>query len=119
LGFTPQTGGQILYRAIHTKTMWRKVGSHASVHNAVLGKDGAVGLFARKVRIDYEKHGDPLYVLVWEAGAHGGDVIKADPSSPNGIRFSSVPMADLLAFEARGQAGQRELERYFAAAGSG
>jgi len=119
LGFTPQTGGQILYRAIHTKTMWRKVGSHASVHNAVLGKDGAVGLFARKVRIDYEKHGDPLYVLVWEAGAHGGYVIKADPSSPNGIRFSSVPMADLLAFEARGQAGQRELERYFAAAGSG
>lgn len=114
LDIRPQTGGPIMYRAIHTRNMWRKVGSHASLQNAILGKDGAAGLFARKVRIDYARHGDPLYVLVWEAGARSGYVIKADPSSANGIRAANVPMKDLLAFEARGQAGQRELERYFA-----
>jgi hypothetical protein len=32
--------------------------------NAMLGKDGAAGFFARKVRIDCAKHGDPLYVLL-------------------------------------------------------
>ena len=110
----PQTGGPIMYRAIHTKTMWRKVGSHQSLESAIRGMDGAAGLFARKVRIDYAKHGDPLYVLVWEAGARSGYVIKADRSSPDGIRAASVPMKDLLEFEARGQAGQRELEKYFA-----
>ena len=113
MDFRPQTGGPIMYRAIHTKTMWRKVGNHQSLASAISGKDGAAGLFARKVRIDYAKHGDPLYVLVWENGAKSGYVIKADPSNPNGIRATSVPMKDLLEFEARGQAGQRELEKYF------
>jgi len=111
--FRPQTGGPIMYRAIHTKTMWRKVGNHQSLESAIRGKDGAAGLFARKVRIDYAKHGDPLYVLVWESDAKSGYVIKADPSNPNGICATSVPMKDLLEFEARGQAGQRELEKYF------
>lgn len=85
----------------------------------MLGKDAATGLLERKVRIDYAKHGDPLYVLVWEAGAKSGYVVKADPASSNGIRATSVPMRDLLDFEARGQAGPRELERYFVAAGRG
>lgn len=111
--FRPQSGGSIIYRAIHTKNMWRKVGSHTSLENAIVGKDGAAGLFARKVRIDYAKHGDPLYVLVWESGAKSGYVIKADPSAPKGIRTAGVQMKDLLDFEARGQAGQRELEKYF------
>jgi hypothetical protein len=113
MDFRPQTGGPIMYRAIHTKSMWRKAGNHTSLENAILGKDGAAGLFARKVRIDYAKHGDPLYVLVWESGANSGYVIKAEPSSPKGICTASVPMKHLLDFEARGQAGQRELEKYF------
>jgi len=41
-------------------------------------------------------------------------VIKADPSNPKGICAANVPMKDLLDFEDRGQAGQRELEKYFA-----
>ena len=110
----PQTGGPIMYRAIHTKTMWRKASGHQSLESAIRGKDGAAGLFARTVRIDYAKHGDPLYVLVWEAGATSGYVVKADPLSQSGIRAADVPMKDLLEFEARGQAGQRELEKYFA-----
>jgi 5-methylcytosine-specific restriction protein A len=70
-------------------------------------------LFARKVRIDYAKHGDPLHALVWEAGAGSGYVIKADPAGPKGIRVARALMRDLLDFEARGQVGQRELEKYF------
>lgn len=108
-----QTGGSIHYRAIHTKSLWRKVNSHKSLDGAINGKDGAAGLFARKVRINYGTHGDPLYVLVWESGASSGYVIKADPSGANGIRIASAPMADLQRFEMREQASQRELEPYF------
>ena len=108
-----QTGGSIQYRAIHTKNLWRKVNSHKSLDAAINGKDGAAGLFARKVRINYETHGDPHYVLVWESGASSGYVIKADPSGANGIRIASAPMADLLRFEMREEASQRELELYF------
>jgi hypothetical protein len=108
-----QTGGSIHYRAIHTKNLWRRVNSHKSLDAAINGKDGAAGLFARKVRINYETHGDPRYVLVWESGASSGYVIKADPSGANGIRIASAPMADLQRFEMREQASQRELELYF------
>lgn len=115
LSFSPQTGGAINYRAIHTRNLWRKVGNHTSLEKAILGKDGAVGLFARKVRIDYAKHGDPLYVLVWEGGADKGFVIRPDSNSPEGIRVASVPMHDIQDFESRGQASQRALDKYFGA----
>lgn len=113
--YVPQTGGKIHYRAIHAKNMWRKVNSHTSLDKAILGKDGAVGLFARKVRIDYEKQGDPLFVLVWEGGADSGYVIKPDSSSPNGIRVARAPMRDLMEFDDRGQVSLRTLDAYFAA----
>lgn len=100
-------------RAIHTRNLWRRATNHRSLENAICGKDGAAGLFARRLRADYAKQGDPLYVLVWESGAGSGYVIKADPAGPKGIRVARVPMKDLLGFEARGQAGQRELEKYF------
>lgn len=45
--------GNICYRAVHTKSQWRKVNTHQSLSAAVTGKDGAAGLFARKVRINY------------------------------------------------------------------
>jgi len=109
----PQTGGTIMYRAIHTRNLWRRAANHRSLENAIYGKDGAAGLFARKARIDYAKNGDPLYVLAWESGAGSGFVIKADPAGPKGIRVARAPMKDLLGFEARGQAGHRELEKYF------
>lgn len=57
----------IQYRAVHTKTRWRKAGGHGSVDRAVYGRNGAAGLFAGKVRTDYERHGRPLYVLVWQS----------------------------------------------------
>lgn len=113
--FKSQTGGAISYRAIHTKNMWRKVGNHTSLDKAILGNDGAVGLFARKVRISYETHGDPLYVLVWEAGAQNGYAVKPDFAASNGIRVTTIPMGELLRFEAAGQASQRDIEKFFAA----
>lgn len=57
----------VTYRAVHKNTPWRKVRGHASVESAVFGrKDGAPGLFDYKVRIDYKKHGEPLYAVIWE-----------------------------------------------------
>lgn len=107
-------GGKINYRAIHAKTQWRKVnGRHQTLESALYGKDGAVGLFARKVRIDYAHHGDPLYVVVWQEGAQMGYVLKADPAAPTGVREMQAPVSDLLNFEAVGSASQSQLEKYF------
>ena len=58
----------INYRAVHTRSKWRKVRTHKSVDSAVNGPNGAVALFAGKVRIDYEKHGKPMYAFIWEDG---------------------------------------------------
>lgn len=105
--------GNISYRAVHTKTLWRKVNSHESLESAINGKDGAAGLFARKVRINYETHGDPRYVIALEQGAQSGFVIKANPTSPKGIQQTTIPISDILAFERNGKASPSELERYF------
>jgi hypothetical protein len=77
---------KVNYRAVHTKSMWRKVSTHQSLESAINGKDGAAGLFARKARINFETHGDPCYVLVREDCAQSGFIIKPDPSAPKGIR---------------------------------
>jgi 5-methylcytosine-specific restriction protein A len=105
--------GNINYRAIHTKSLWRKVNTHQTLESAINGKDGAAGLFARKVRINYATHGDPLYVIAWESGASSGYIIKGDSSAPSGIRKTSVPIATIMEFENRGQASPSELERLF------
>lgn len=105
--------GNINYRAIHRKSLWRKVSTHQSLESAINGRDGAAGLFAKKVRINYETHGDPLYVIVWETGASNGYVIKADAASQSGVRKAAVPISNILQFEARGQASPAELERFF------
>lgn len=64
------------YRAAHTKSKWRKVRTHKSVESALNGPNGAVALFAGKVRIDYEKHGKPLYAFVWEDGDMEGWAVR-------------------------------------------
>lgn len=105
--------GNINYRAIHTKALWRKVSTHRSLDAAINGKDGAAGLFARKARINYATHGDPLYVLVWETGSASGYVIKADGAAPSGLRKAVIPIGTIQQFEDRGQASPAELERFF------
>lgn len=95
---------RVVYRAIHTKTKWRRVNSHQSLDSATQGKDGARGLFTRRVRIDYEKHGDPLFVLVWEPTAEFGVAFCPDPSRASGMREISVPVSKMEEFEGNGKA---------------
>lgn len=104
----------INYRAVHTRTAWRKASNHASLDSAIYGKDGAAGLFARKVRIRYETHGDPMYVLVWIDGEQSGYVVKPDATAAKGIIVAPLPVAHVLEFEARRSASVSELEPYFA-----
>lgn len=90
-------GHKIRYRAVHTKTAWRKVNTHRSLEAAINGKDGAVALFAGKARINYETHGTPLYVAVWEEGAMNGFLLAPNPRG--GIRKAIVPIDVLAAIE--------------------
>jgi 5-methylcytosine-specific restriction protein A len=101
----------INYRAMHTKTKWRKVRNHKSLETALDGKDGAAGLFARKVRIDYAKHGDPLYAFIWEDGATQGWAVK--PSS-DGISKKQVPLHLIIDLENSDGGSQAALDRIFA-----
>lgn len=107
------TGGKVRYRAVHTRTTWRRVNNHGSLASAIHGPNGAVALFRGKVRIDYRKHGDPLFVLVWQDGASSGYAFKRDATSGDGVRQVSVPMADLQRFESGGGANLAALERCF------
>ena len=87
---------KVYYRAVHNISPWRKVNSHKNLQNAIEGKDGAAGLFARPVRIDYSKHGDPLYVFVWEDGAdHGWMVWQRE----DGIDRKRLPLHLILNLE--------------------
>lgn len=103
----------INYRAIHTRNPWRKARNHKSLDSAINGVNGVSGLFAGRVRIDYKTKGEPLYVLIWQNGAQTGYAVKRDPAALNGIRVVTVPIADLLSFEARGIASPSEIAKYF------
>ena len=103
----------INYRAVHTKSPWRIARGHKSMENAIYGKDGAAGLFAGKVRIDYEKHGVPLYVVIWRSGCSTGFVVTCSSSSSAGILVAEVPVAVIESFEARGGASTEALDQFF------
>lgn len=106
----------IFYRAVHTKTRWRKARGHTSLNNALYGRnDGAPGLFAHRARINYTKHGEPLYAVIWEDGATVGFVVKPDTSTSEGTAYVRVPVDVLLAYEARKCASPTELEAHFLA----
>jgi hypothetical protein len=101
------------YRAVHTKSAWRGARGHKSMESAIYGKDGAAGLFAGKVRIDYERHGSPLYVLVWQSERGMGFVVTASNESPNGIAIAELPVSTIVEFEAHGGASIDVLARCF------
>lgn len=103
----------INYRAVHSKTRWRKVNSHGSLESAISGVNGAAGLFAGKVRIDYEKHGAPLYVLVWQTGAPSGLALRRQGASIGGLQQVAVPMERLLEFERQQGSGDLQLSALF------
>lgn len=67
----------VQFRAVHTRNTWRKA-KHYDMENALRGRSGAIELFAKKGRIDYEENGDPLYVIAWESGSTTGIAVKSD-----------------------------------------
>lgn len=83
------------------------------MNNAIYGNDGATGLFARKVRIDYERHGAPLFVVVWATGQSTGAVIRPDATAPSGIAIAEINADAIERFEAAGGALVAELQQYF------
>lgn len=101
---------RVHYRAVHTKSLWRKVDRHRSIAAALEGKDGAAALFARKVRIDYETHGEPKFVLIWQDAASTGWLVRRDPERRDQVIKVKVPSHALAAFEHRGFASDLELE---------
>lgn len=107
----------VTYRAVHKNTAWRKVRGHTSLENALCGrKDGAPGLFAHRVRIDYEKHGEPLYVVIWKDGEPLGFVVKKDNSTSDGTIRVQVDADLLQKYDANGGATLAELEAHFSSA---
>lgn len=96
---------------MHTKNKWRKVHNHKSLETALDGKDGAPRLFARTVRIDYARHGDPLYAFIWEDGAIQGWAVKP---SPDEISKKQVPLHLILNLENGDGGSQAALNRIFA-----
>ena len=107
------TDNPVNYRAVHIKSAWRIARGHKSIENAVYGKDGAAGLFAGKVRIDYERHGAPLYVVVWQSGRSTGLLVTSSSESSTGIAVAELPVAAIEAFENQGGAPTEVLARYF------
>jgi 5-methylcytosine-specific restriction protein A len=104
----------VKYRAVHTNTAWRKVHGHTSLQNAIYGqKDGAPGLFEHRVRIDYKKHGEPLYVVIWMDTEPFGFVVRKDTSSSDGTMRVQVDTALLQKYDENGGASVRELEGHF------
>jgi hypothetical protein len=103
----------IQYRAVHTKTNWRKAGGHGSIESAIFGRNGAAGLFAGKVRTDYARHGEPLYVLVWQSSHSTGKLIRRSSVAASGIDMVDIPVVDLERFDAHGAADVTQLARYF------
>jgi hypothetical protein len=101
------------YRAVHTKSAWRTARGHKSLENAIYGKDGAAGLFAGKVRIDYERHGAPLYVVIWQSGCSTGFVVAPSSASSSGIAVAELPVAAIEGFEAQGGVSAEVLAQLF------
>jgi hypothetical protein len=101
------------YRAVHAKSAWRIARGHKSMENAIYGKDGAAGLFAGRVRIDYERHGAPLYVIVWQSGRSTGFVVTSSSASSTGIAVAELPVTAIEGFEALGGASTETLAQFF------
>ncbi len=107
-----QTIQPINYRAVHTKSPWRIARGHKSMENGIYGKDGAAALFAGKVRIDYERHGDPLYVVIWQSGCSTGFVVAPSKTSSPGILVAEMPIAVIEGFEVNGGAPTGLLSKF-------
>jgi len=112
-GQSPPHEGRINYRAVHTKSGWRRANGHGSMDSAIYGRNGAAGLFAGKVRIDYELHGAPLFVVVWRDGDTTGKVIRPNEHCHAGIEVAEIAATAIHGIEAQGDPALTELASYF------
>ena len=102
------------YRAVHEITPWRKVRQHLTLNNAVYGRnDGAPGLFDYRARIDYSKHGKPLYAVIWDDDSEFGFVIRRNNMSSDGTERVKVPTNVLLLYDKRKGATHADLANHF------
>jgi hypothetical protein len=108
------TSARIRYRAVHTKSSWRRVDNHKSLENAIHGKDGAAGLFAGPLKRKREEvHGEPLFVVVWREGDQGGKVIRPHPKHVGQVELANIPIYEIEQMEAQGGATTSDLMQYF------
>lgn len=103
----------IQFRAVHTKTRWR-VASHETLSGALGKLRGARALFDHTNKaIDYAKHGEPLYVIVWDERQDFGEIVKPDHDQWDGLLHGAVSVGDILRLDEVGSPSNEELERLF------
>ena len=105
----------IKYRAVHARNSWRKVGNHRSLHSALEGPDGAKALLLKQGRIaqKWDEYGEPSCVLVWEEGEQHGYVLRLNPRRLDEVQTATVPIDQLLNYEAAGGCGESDIAKYF------
>jgi len=105
----------IKYRAIHTKSSWRKVNSHTSLEKAINGAHGAKNLLRKKgeVKKRWDTYGRVLCVLVWdEFGSHGYAFRLKDGSSDE-VDTVEIPVNVLERYEQEKGCSTSEIDSFF------
>lgn len=109
----------IHYRAVHTRSPWRKVGIHKTLDSAIDGKDGAKALLLKKGRVGekWEQYGRPLCVFVWDGTKSNGYLLRLSPDNPGQVQMVELPLEVILRHEAKESCSEVEVKEYFKATG--
>lgn len=105
----------VRYRAVHTRSPWRKVQIHKTLENAIDGKDGAKALLLRKGRVGekWEQYGRPLCVFVWDSAKSEGYLLRLSPENPAQVQMVELPIETILRHEAQESCSEKEANEYF------
>jgi len=108
----------IQFRAIHAKNRWRPA-DHETEKHALVGSSStdirsARALFEhRNTAIDYDREGEPRFVVVWDPKASAGTIVRPDSRESDGLRRVPIPIEHIERFERGGPPSDADLERYF------
>lgn len=105
----------INYRAVHTKSPWRKVVIHKTLDSAIDGKDGAKALLLKKGRLaeKWDRYGRPLCVFVWDSAKTNGYLLRLNPSNAGEVQMIELPVNVVSKHDARESCSEVELNGYF------
>ena len=105
----------ISYRAVHERSLWRKVQIHKTLDSAIDGKDGAKALLLRKGRVGekWEQYGRPLCVFVWDSTQPNGYLLRTNPKNPTQVQIIELPLEIISRHEARQSCSEVEIKQYF------